>query len=90
MLSHASSDVRVAACDALGCIGKHAKNVNDQLLKEFIPVLLPLVKDKNTAVQASAEQALVDILQLTQNQSIYHVSEIIFVYTITFFHRTLF
>ena len=73
MLSHTSSDVRVAACDTFSCIGKHVKSISDQLLKECIPALLPLVKDKNTAVKASAEQALIDILQLQQNQSIYHV-----------------
>jgi len=73
MLGHTSSDVRVAACDAFGCIGKHAESTSDQLLKECIPALLPLVKDKNTVVKASAEQALIDILQLQHSQSVYHV-----------------
>lgn len=82
MLSHTSSDVRVAACDAFSCIGKHTKDISDQLLKECIPPLLPLVKDKNTAVKASAEQALIDILQLQQSQSTYHVSK---VYVFIFF-----
>lgn len=79
MLTHTSSDVRVAACDIFSCIGKHIQSISDQLLKEFIPALLPLVKDKNTAVKASAEQALIDILQLQQGQSIYHVRKICFV-----------
>lgn len=73
MLGHTSSDVRVAACDAFSCIGKHTENISDQLLKESIPALLLLVKDKNTAVKASAEQALIDLLQLQQSQSVYHV-----------------
>ena len=73
MLSHTSSDVRIAACDAFSCIGKYTKNISDQLLRECIPALLPLVKDKNTAVKASAEQALIDVLQLQQSQSVYHV-----------------
>ena len=79
MLIHTSSDVRAAACDAFGCIGKHAQNISDQLLKEFVPALLPLVKDRNTAVKASAEQALTDILQLQQGQSTYHVSKNMFI-----------
>ena len=79
MLNHTSSDVRVAACDTFSSIGKHVESIDDQLLKECIPALLPLVKDKNTAVKASAEQALIDILQLQQGQSIYQVRKSIFV-----------
>ena len=85
MLSHTSSDVRVAACDAFSCVGKHAKVISDQLLKECIPALLPLVKDKNTAVKAGAEQALIDVLQLQHNQSVYHVRK---VYLFTFIKVT--
>lgn len=83
MLGHTSSDVRVAACDAFSCIGKHAKIISDQLLKECIPALLPLVKDKNTAVKASGEQALIDVLQLRQSQSVYHVRKV-YLYTFNY------
>ena len=30
MLSHTSSDVRIAACVAFSCIEKYAKNISDQ------------------------------------------------------------
>ena len=83
MLNHTSSDVRVAACDTFSCIGNHVKSISDQLLKECIPALLPLVKDKNTAVKASAEQALIDILQLQESQAIYHVRNSIFILFVT-------
>lgn len=74
MLSHTSSDVRVAACNVFGCIGKHAETISDDLLKESIPALLPCVKDKNTTVKATAEQALMDVLQLKQSVLVYQVS----------------
>ena len=76
MLSHSSSDVRVAACDAFSFIGKHVKSISDQFLKECVPVLLSSVKDRNTAVKASAEQALIDLLQLQKSQTLYHVRNI--------------
>ena len=77
MLSNTSSDVRSAACEAFGCIGKHSDVLSDQLLKDCIPSLLLMTKDKNTAVKASGEKAVTDFLKLQEGKSIYNVRNFI-------------
>jgi len=74
MLSHTSSEVRSAACEAFGSIGKHSDVVSDELLKDCIPSLLLMTKDKNTAVKASGEKAITDFLKLREGKLVYNVS----------------
>jgi len=78
MLSNTSSDVRSAACEAFGCIGKHSDVISDQLLKDCIPSLLLMTKDKNTAVKASGEKAITDFLKLSEGRSVYNVSSCVY------------
>ena len=80
MLSHTSSDVRSAACEAFGCIGKYSDVISDELLKDCIPSLLQMTKDKNTAVKASGEKAITDFLKLQGGKSVYNVSNSVYTF----------
>ena len=52
---------------------------SDQFLKRLLPALLTCCRDKNTAVRAAGEEALISLLSLTTNDSELKVSMLIVV-----------
>ena len=50
---------------------------SDQFLKRLLPTLLTCCRDKNTAVRAAGEEALISLLSLTTNDSELKVSMLI-------------
>ena len=57
-LNHSSTDVRIAACDACS----HITQATDSLLATVLPLLLSNTQEKNTAVRASAESSIMEIV----------------------------
>ena len=57
-LTHSSTDIRIAACDVCGGL----KKTPDPLLSALLPLLLGNTQEKNTAVRASAESSIVEIV----------------------------
>lgn len=57
-LTHSSTDVRIAACDVCGSL----KVTPDPLLSVLLPLLLSNTQEKNTAVRASAESSIFELL----------------------------
>jgi len=57
-LSHGSNDIRIVACEVCGGIS----SPSDPLLAAVLPPLLQNSREKNTAVRASAEKAVVDLV----------------------------
>ena len=50
---------------------------SDQFLKRLLPTLLTCCRDKNTAVRAAGEEALISLLSLTTDDSELKVSMLI-------------
>ena len=57
--SHPSVDVRQAACDSVGAV----LNPSDPLLQDIVPLLLVSAQEKNTAIKAAAEGALLELFK---------------------------
>ena len=58
-LTHGSNDIRIVACEVCGGIS----SPSDPLLAAVLPPLLQNSREKNTAVKASAESAVVDLVR---------------------------
>jgi HEAT repeat protein len=57
-LTHSSTDIRIAACDVCSCL----KVSPDPLLSAVLPLLLGNTQEKNTAVRASAESSIFELV----------------------------
>ena len=55
---HTTQDIRLVASGACS----ELKSPSEQLLREVIPPLLANTREKNTAVKAAAEKAIVDLI----------------------------
>ena len=58
-LTHTSTDIRIAACDVCGSL----KATSDPLLSALLPLLLGNTQEKNTAVRASAESSIYQLVR---------------------------
>lgn len=68
-INRSNNDVNLACTNGLA----HLVGLNPADLKLIIPILVDGIKDKSGAVRASAEEALVHLLQLRQGNNIYQV-----------------
>ena len=57
-LTHSSTDVRITASDVCAQL----KRTPDSLLTTVVPLLLGNTQEKNTAVRAAAESAIVELM----------------------------
>lgn len=62
-MQHSSLEIQVLTCDAIYYISGKIKDLPMSFLKSTICGLLPLSKEKNTALKFGAEMALVSLLK---------------------------
>ena len=66
---HSSSDIRVAGCDVCASLS----SPSDHLLVSLLPPVLQCCRDKNTAVKATAEKAVSNLIQGEAHLRVSHV-----------------
>ncbi|XP_038061522.1 eIF-2-alpha kinase activator GCN1-like [Patiria miniata] len=70
-LNHASSDIKMTAAQMITQIAKATdKPLGVSVIKTLVIILVSNTKDKNTAVQADSEIALVALLQMRRNDNL--------------------
>ncbi len=65
---HSSSDIRVAGCDVCASLSSPS-----DLLVSLLPPVLQCCRDKNTAVKATAEKAVSNLIQGEAHLRVSHV-----------------
>ncbi|XP_033627513.1 eIF-2-alpha kinase activator GCN1-like [Asterias rubens] len=75
-LNHSANDIKMTAAQMITLIAKATEHpLGMAVIKPLVIVLVSNTKDKNTAVQADSEIALVALLRLRENDS--HVQQIL-------------
>lgn len=74
-----SNDIKQLVGQAVELVCKVANQLSDEGLEEscckvWLPILLNGSKEKNSAVKANSEYALITMLQLRKTEKIYNVS----------------
>lgn len=74
-MNHPSNDIKQLAAQMCLYIAKALtdKQLPHPIIKSLVPMLVNGTKEKNTAVRANSEQALVALLRLRQEDSTYQV-----------------
>ena len=68
-MTHSSSDIRVAGCDVCASLS----SPSDPLLVSLLPLVLQCCRDKNTAVKATAEKAVSNLIQGEAHLRVSHI-----------------
>lgn len=77
-----SVDVRLASLNTLKHISKQSPHVlKFDRIRYLIPEFISLLRDRNTAVRASAELTLAFVLQLDKNDILFDVRKYFFTFS---------